>query len=75
MTLLHVLASLPVVFNDLLACVPVTVCPELVSLLPTFQLASAIFIFDPFLFGPHGLHLPFPFFEVAPVLLLNSLTL
>ena len=74
-TLLHVLASLPVVFNDLLACVPVTVCPELVSLLPTFQLASAIFIFDPFLFGPHGLHLPFPFFEVAPVLLLNSLTL
>ena len=37
-TLLQVLASFPVVFCDLLACVPVTTCPELVSL---YQLSNS----------------------------------
>ena len=38
----QVAASLPVVFTDRLAWVPVTIWPERVSLAPTFQGASGL---------------------------------
>ena len=51
----QVAASLPVVFSERLAWVPVTTWPELVSLTPTFQWASAAAAcLAPWRFGPEG---------------------
>ena len=71
----QVAASLPVVFTDRLAWVPVTVWPERVSLTPTFQAASAAAAcLEPWRLGPLGRVPPLRLVPAAPFLLLSSRT-